>query len=133
MVPRLNLSAVVDSPISPVRKLRDCPMPLVRCRHALATGPVRTLGGAPARLTFGEGPKAAGAWAGRRLLFLDDQPAFELSLWCGTCAFLFERLKGATETMSMAGVQQRLIDGLDSLDEDVIDEFQTLLPVAAYL
>jgi hypothetical protein len=53
-----------------------------------------------ARLAFAEADKPEGTWAGRRLLVLDDKPAFELSFWCGTCPFLFERLEGAHETLS---------------------------------
>ena len=50
----------------------------------LAVGQVQTLGSPKPRLAFGEEPKAAGTWAGRRLLSLDEKPAYELSSWCGT-------------------------------------------------
>ena len=99
----------------------------------LAVGPLRSLGGSPSRLTFGQGPKPDGGGPGRRLISLDDKPAFELSWWCGTCAFLFQRLEGAHETMSIAGLQQRLGDGVDGLDDHVIREFEQLLPEGAYL
>lgn len=55
----------------------------------------RTLGTDHPRLVFGKDAKAEGTWAGRRVLLLDDRPAFELSYWCGTCPFLFRRLEGA--------------------------------------
>ncbi|BEP15050.1 hypothetical protein acdb102_33610 [Acidothermaceae bacterium B102] len=99
----------------------------------LTAGPLRNLGGSPSRLTFGEGPKAVGAWAGRRLLMLDAKPAFELSFWCGTCRFLFQRLDGANETMSMDGPEGQLAEGLDDLDDQVIRNFETLLPRGDYL
>ena len=76
----------------------------------LAAGAVQTLGGRKPRLVFGEEPKAAGEWAGRRVLSLDEKPAFELSFWCGTCQFLFKRLEGANQTLSLGGLQQRLTD-----------------------
>jgi hypothetical protein len=59
----------------------------------ISSRPVTSLG-APqgSRLRFGEEPKPPEAWAGRRLLWLDDRPAFELTLWCGTCPFIFRRL-----------------------------------------
>jgi MFS family permease len=50
------------------------------------------------------------AWAGRRLLTVDDVPAFELSFWCGTCQFLFERLQGATTTFSRDADGRRYLD-----------------------
>jgi hypothetical protein len=66
-------------------------------------------------------------------MLLDDKPAFELSFWCGTCAFLFQRGYGANQTMSFEGLEQRLADGLDDLDDQVIEEFETLLPHGEYL
>ena len=68
-----------------------------------------------ARVRFGEKDKAEGAWAGRRLLFLDDKPAFELSFWCGTCQYLFKRQCGADETVSLAATEGCLAEGIDGL------------------
>lgn len=82
----------------------------------------RTLGVAEgARVRFGEEPKQEGTFAGRRLLFLDERPAFELSFWCGTCQFLFKRLEGANQTASLEDVGQRLADGLDGIDQEIVD------------
>jgi len=99
----------------------------------LAQGPPQTLGDATsARLAFAEADKADGTWAGRRLLLLDDKPAFELSFWCGTCPFLFERLEGANDTLSLDELSDRLAAGLDDLDGEVIDTFSALLPRGDY-
>jgi len=43
---------------------------------------------------------------------LDDRPAFELRFWRGSCTFLFERLSGANEKLSLDSQQDRLNDGL---------------------
>jgi hypothetical protein len=86
-----------------------------------------------ARIRFGEEERSEGAWAGRRLLFLDDRPAFELSFWCGTCQLLFKRQEGATETVSLAEVENLLAEGLDGLDEEVISTFASLLSMGEYL
>jgi hypothetical protein len=100
----------------------------------IATGPPSALGTeSGARLGFGEEEKAEGAWAGRRLLFLDEKPAFELSFWCGTCQFLFKREYGANETVSLADVDGRLAAGIDDLDEEVISAFAALLPLGEYV
>ncbi|MDX6256655.1 MAG: hypothetical protein QOJ11_2989 [Frankiales bacterium] len=64
---------------------------------------------------------------------MDDRPAFELTYWCGTCTFLFQRLEGANEALSVAGLERRLSDGLDGLDDQVIGDFATLLPGGDYL
>lgn len=90
-----------------------------------------SLGGSTPRLVFGEEQRPAGDGIGRRVLFLDQQPAFELSWWCGTCQFLFQRLDGANDTPSIADLRQRLADGLDGLDEQVISRFGALLPAVA--
>jgi hypothetical protein len=99
----------------------------------LASGSPRRLGVDAPRLRFGEEAKAGGAWAGRRLMWLDEKPAFELSFWCGTCPFLFKRLEGSNETVSPSDVESHLAVGLDSLDEDVINRFSALLPRAEYV
>lgn len=84
-------------------------------------------------MSFGEEPKEPGAYAGRRVLSLDDKPAYELSFWCGTCQFLFQRLEGANDTLSLPALRQRLTEGLQELDDDVIDAFSKLLPDGVYL
>jgi hypothetical protein len=83
------------------------------------------------RVRFAEAMKSEGSWAGRRLLTVDDEPAFELSFWCGTCQFLFERLPGATTTFS-PGDTDGLNAGSAGLTEDVISRFAVLLPEGTY-
>jgi hypothetical protein len=68
-----------------------------------------------------------------RQLLLDDDPAFELSFWCGTCAFLFERLSGANEKLSLDAVQGELNEGLDRVEPVIRDAFAALLPIGEYL
>jgi hypothetical protein len=82
---------------------------------------------------FGEAPKAPGTWAGSRLLWVDDRGAFESSYWCGTCPFLFQRLDGATRTLSLAALADALADGIDHVDATVVDMFAGLLPDGTYL
>ncbi|MCE9622431.1 MAG: hypothetical protein K8R99_08815 [Actinomycetia bacterium] len=86
-----------------------------------------------ARLRFGEEPKGEGTWAGRRLLFLDERPAFDLTFWCGTCQLLFTRLDGANQTVSLKDAADRLADGLDGIDEAIVERFAELLPQGSYL
>lgn len=100
----------------------------------LAAGPPVPLGGGDGvRLQFGEDAKPEGAWAGRRLLLLDERPAFRLSTWCGTCPFIFERLEGANETLSLDRVQDRLTEGVAGLDGDIVEAFAALLPAGTYV
>jgi hypothetical protein len=81
-------------------------------------------GSTETRLRFVESAKTDGAGAGRRLLTVDDVPAFELSFWCGTCQFLFERLPGATTTFSP--------EDSNGSDEELISRFAALLPAGTY-
>lgn len=100
----------------------------------IEAGQARSLGSdGDTWLRFGEEAKAAGAWPGRRLLFAYDKPAFELSFWCGTCQFAFRRLEGANEGGSLEAMRDRLTHGLDGLDDDVIQQFATALPLGDYL
>ncbi|MFI5527872.1 hypothetical protein ACIA8O_04870 [Kitasatospora sp. NPDC051853] len=71
--------------------------------------------------------------AGRRVLTVDGQPAFELSFWCGTCPLLFRRLEGSTETLSPENTLERLAEGLAGFDEGVLETFGALLPEGEYL
>lgn len=111
----------------------DGELPGYRTRVLLAAGEVRTLGSPEPRLAFGEEPKAAGGVGGRRVLALEEKPAFELSFWCGTCQFLFKRLEGANQTLSLDALEERLAIGLDGLDDEVITKFGALLPVGDFL
>ncbi|WP_205473486.1 hypothetical protein [Nocardioides sp. SYSU D00038] len=100
----------------------------------IEAGQARSLGSdGDTWLRFGEEAKAPGAWAGRRLLFAADKPAFELSFWCGTCQFVFRRLEGANEGGSLEALQERLTQGLDDLDDDVVQQFGSALPLGDYL
>lgn len=64
---------------------------------------------------------------------MSERPAFELSLWCGTCPFLFKRKDGANGTLSSA------VSSLDQLElgpiveEQVVDAFAALVPEGDYL
>ncbi|GAA5020855.1 hypothetical protein GCM10023335_51080 [Streptomyces siamensis] len=88
---------------------------------------------AEARLRFETEPQETQGGPTRRLLAVDGEPAFELSFWCGSCPFLFRRLAGARQTLSMASLRERLAEPLPGLDEGVIDAFGTLLPEGVYL
>ena len=92
----------------------------------------RHLGRAQSVLTIGEGPKESGTWAGRRLLSVSGDPAFELGFWCGTCPFLFERLEGSNNTLSIEGTETTLAEGLTEIDEGVVATFAPLLPSGEY-
>lgn len=101
--------------------------------NVIASAPPRRLGVEAPRLRFGEEAKPEGAWAGRRLMWLDEKPAFELSFWCGTCPFLFKRLDGSNETVSLADIENQLGAGLEGLEEEVINRFGALLPSGEYI
>lgn len=97
--------------------------------------PIRRFGveESAAALRFGEEPKAEGAWAGRRLLWLGDQAVFDLTFWCGTCPVTFERLSDANGTVSIAELEQTLTRGLEHIDAAVVAAFAEILPAGSYL
>ncbi|MEV6167726.1 hypothetical protein AB0L99_05810 [Streptomyces sp. NPDC051954] len=86
-----------------------------------------------ARLRFETELQELGSGPRRRLLVLDGKPAFELSMWCGTCQFLFQRLEGANQTLSLDAMQKRLAGRISDLDADILDAFGSLLPEGDYL
>lgn len=93
----------------------------------------RRLGSPDPVLNIGEEPKSPGTWAGRRLLSVSGTPAFELSDWCGTCPFLFQRLEGSNDTHSIDELQATLSAGLTRVDDAVIAAFEPLLPIGNYV
>lgn len=93
----------------------------------------RQLGSGKPIVVLGEEEKLPGAWAGRRLLSVEGKSAFELGFWCGTCPFLFERLKGASQTLSIDALQDRLNAGLAAVDDQVTRRFGDLLSKGEYL
>jgi hypothetical protein len=99
----------------------------------LVAGPESRLGTNEARLRFHEEAKKPGGFAGRRVLSLDGSPAFDLSFWCGTCPFLFERLEGANQKLSLDHLAHRLGEGLSNIDEEVVAAFSAVLPADDYL
>ncbi|MER7515321.1 hypothetical protein [Streptomyces sp. NPDC126499] len=102
----------------------------------IKTGDPRSLGvpSSEARLHFGAELQELGGGPRRRLLMVDDEPAFELSFYCGTCPLLFRRLETAREKVSLESMQDRLTGALDDPDDrGVIDAFGALLPEGEYL
>lgn len=102
----------------------------------ITSGGPRSLGvpSSEARLRFGTELQELGGGPRRRLLLVADEPAFELSFYCGTCPLLFRRLETAREKLSLESVQERLTGALDDPhDGGVIDAFGALLPEGEYL
>lgn len=102
----------------------------------IRTGGARTLGvpSSEARLHFDTELQELGGGPRRRLLMVDDEPAFELSFYCGTCPLLFRRLDTAREKLSLESMQERLRGPLDDPDDaGVIGAFGALLPEGEYL
>src|SRR5690625_5549053 len=95
--------------------------------------PTRRLGNADgsAPLRFGSGDPQSPT--GPRYLLLEGEPAFELSMWCGTCPFLFERQTGAYRTLSAdLGAMAQLVKSLYVLYDKLIDTFSPLVSHGAY-
>ncbi len=64
---------------------------------------------------------------------IDGAPAFEVSYWCGTCQFLFERLEGSNHSLSLDVLQETLGQGLSDLELSVLEAFGALLEEGRYL
>lgn len=102
----------------------------------IRTGDPRSLGvpSSEARLRFDTELHELGGGPRRRLLMVDNEPAFELSFYCGTCPLLFRRLETANEKLSLESMRERLGGPLDDPGDDgVIDAFGALLPQGEYL
>jgi hypothetical protein len=99
----------------------------------IMAAPPQGLGTAGAPLRFANVDPGPRRRLGRRCLTLDGEEAFELSFWCGTCPFLFERKWGANRRLSPAGLTARLNEGLPGPDPDVVAAAAGLLPQGVYV
>ncbi|MFB6520061.1 hypothetical protein [Streptomyces sp. NPDC056401] len=103
----------------------------------IKAGEPRSLGvpSSEARLRFGTEFQKLGGAPRRRLLMVDDEPAFELSFYCGTCPLLFQRLETAGGKLSLESVRERLTGALEDPDDEagVMEAFGALLPEGEYL
>ncbi|GAB2916539.1 hypothetical protein GCM10027028_11620 [Streptomyces sundarbansensis] len=100
------------------------------------TGGPRTVGvpSPEARLRFATERQELGDGPRRRLLMVDDEPAFELSFYCGTCPLPLRRLETANEKLFLEDMQERLGGPLNDPDDNgVIEVFGALLPEGVYL
>jgi hypothetical protein len=68
-----------------------------------------------------------------RYLLLDGKRAYNLGNNCQTCALLFQRLPGATESLRIEETADRLRHGIDSLDCEVVETLGRGLPEGEYL
>lgn len=106
---------------------------MVRMTRVLSVGSQTQLGSPGAALRFSAAERPEGG-SGGRFLQLDEEDAFELSFWCGTCPLLFRRLKGANRSLSITGIQDRLNAGLEDVDGDIVQILSAeLLPAGPYL
>ncbi|MEU1409800.1 hypothetical protein ABZ471_47775 [Streptomyces sp. NPDC005728] len=101
--------------------------------YILDQRPFVRLGCSDAPLRFVDGGNVPDRAPGGRYLTLDGELAFELSFWCGTCPFLFERLYGANHALSLDVLQECLNEGLSCVDNDVIKCVSALLSRGEYL
>jgi hypothetical protein len=91
------------------------------------------LGTSSPTVSVGEAEVPPGGWAGNRILTMDGKAAFEMSHWCGTCPFVFQRLEGANRTLSMDELAERLDTGLAGVDSSVVEAVSAVLPEADYM
>ncbi len=107
--------------------------PEMRATAVLAGANRQRLGTATPTVSIGEAEAPAGGWHGKRILTVDGKAAFEMSYWCGTCPFVFQRLEGANRTLSMDRLTERLDLGLDRVDPAIVEAVASLLPEGEYL
>src|SRR5262245_58979587 len=63
---------------------------------------------------------------------IDGKRAYNCGNHCTTCAFFFQRLEGATRSLSPAGFQRALSEGVTAVTEDHAELLKDLLPIGRY-
>ena len=93
---------------------------------------VLTLGSPTSALGFTR--TAGGNWPEwDRFLTLDGKPAYHIGNVCNTCEFFFERLDGATHSLSAEQLGAELAAGTPSMELSRIEALGALLPPADYV
>jgi hypothetical protein len=67
-----------------------------------------------------------------RFITLDGKKAYHIGNICGTCAFVFERLEGATDKLSPKELSAQLRNGITDLEKHVLHTATTALPAGDY-
>ncbi len=67
-----------------------------------------------------------------RYLTVDGRRAYHIGNVCGTCAFFFERLEGANQSVSPSAVSGQLEEGLSGLDPTFLENVSKIIPAGYY-
>jgi hypothetical protein len=68
-----------------------------------------------------------------RFLTIEDKQAYHIGNICGTCAFFFERMGGANQSVPVEELVGSLNSGIGKLDDGMIDRLKTIIPDGKYL
>lgn len=68
-----------------------------------------------------------------RFLTVEGKAAYHIGNTCDTCAFFFERLEGANQSISPTEISDRLRQGLKHLDESMLVKIKSILPDGEYV
>lgn len=68
-----------------------------------------------------------------RFLTIQGEKAYHIGNICGTCAFFFERMGGANQSVHVEKLVDSLNTGIDKLDDGIIDDLKTIIPNGKYL
>ena len=68
-----------------------------------------------------------------RYIAIEGKKAFYLGNICGTCAFLFERLNGANQSINPSQVAEKLNQGVKRLDTKLVSNLEKIIPDGQYI
>lgn len=67
-----------------------------------------------------------------RFITLEGKKAYHIGNVCETCAFLFERMEGTNKRIGPQELSDRLKEGVDNLDTELVETISALMPIGAY-
>ena len=75
-----------------------------------------------------------GAWkVWDRYLCVDGKKAYHIGNICNTCAFFFERMEGANQSINPEKVIDALNTGIKELDNELLRKLQEIFPDGEYV
>lgn len=91
-----------------------------------------TVAGSKSIISFDhKGNGSAKIWD--RFLLIENKPAYHIGNVCGTCAFFFERMEGASKGFSIDEIRTGLQSGISDLESETVDKFKLILPKGDYV
>ncbi len=68
----------------------------------------------------------------QNFIYIDDKPAYEIGGNCETCGLYFERLSGVNQSIHHEELIEKLNEGVDKINDEIIEKISEIIPKGKY-